>query len=83
MSACIEYTWGMAGHLNGMKNGKELQQAYETTQPKVVKAFSEFSQLKPLFDALSNLESQMSVKLVQDFLKQQHHIEPLMQMNPC
>ena len=67
----LGYTWGVAGHLNGVKNGEELRQAYETAQPKVVKAFSEFSQSKPLFDALSSLESQWSVEPIQDFHEQQ------------
>ena len=56
----LEYAWGVAGHLNGVKNGEELRKAYEGQQPKVVKAFSSFSQSKPLFDALSKIEKDLT-----------------------
>lgn len=56
----LEYTWGIAGHLNGVKNGEELRKAYESQQPKVVKAFSSFSQSKPLYDALSKIEKELT-----------------------
>ena len=49
----LGYAWGVTGHLNGVKNGDALRQAYEANQPSIVKAFSKFSQSKPLFDALS------------------------------
>jgi oligopeptidase A len=52
----IGYVWGVAGHLNGVKNGEALRQAYEQNQPQIVQAFSKFSQSKPLYDALSKLE---------------------------
>ena len=52
----LEYTWGVAGHLNGVKNGDELRKAYETSQPKVVQSFTAFSQSKPLYDALVKLQ---------------------------
>lgn len=46
------YAWGIASHLNGVKNGDELRAAYEENQPKIVKANMKFSQSKPLYDAL-------------------------------
>ena len=52
----LGYLWGVAGHLNGVKNGDELRQAYEANQPKIVKAMSQFSQSKPLYQALQNLQ---------------------------
>jgi oligopeptidase A len=52
----IGYAWGIAGHLNGVKNGDELRQAYESNQPKVVQAMTKFSQSKPLYDALVKIE---------------------------
>jgi len=67
----LSYTWGVAGHLNGVRNGDELRQAYESAQPKVVKAFMEFSQSRVLFDALSKLDEQDSVVAQQDFHDQQ------------
>jgi oligopeptidase A len=52
----LGYAWGIAGHLNGVKNGDELREAYESNQPKVIQAVTKFSQSKPLFDALSAIE---------------------------
>ena len=54
----IGFVWGIAGHLNGVKNGDELREAYESNQPKVVQSMTQFSQSKPLFDALSAIEKQ-------------------------
>jgi oligopeptidase A len=52
----ISYAWGIAGHLNGVKNGDELREAYEANQPKVVQSITKFSQSKALYDALSAIE---------------------------
>ena len=52
----LSYVWGVAGHLNGVKNGDALREAYESNQPKVVQAMTKFSQSKPLYDALVKIE---------------------------
>jgi oligopeptidase A len=52
----LGYTWGVAGHLNGVKNSDPLREAYEANQPKVVQAMTKFSQSKPLYDALEAIE---------------------------
>lgn len=52
----LSYAWGVAGHLNGVKNGDELRAAYEENQPKIVQSMSKFQQSKPLYDALSAIE---------------------------
>ncbi len=54
----LGYVWGVAGHLNGVKNGDELREAYESNQPKVVESMTKFSQSKPLYDALSAIQEQ-------------------------
>eukprot|EP00536_Pseudo-nitzschia_multiseries_P016108 jgi/Psemu1/247325/estExt_Genewise1.C_10190054 len=54
----LGYVWGLASHLNGVKNGEELRAAYETNQGKVVESMTKFSQSKPLFDALSAIKEQ-------------------------
>jgi len=51
----LGYAWGVAGHLNGVKNSDELRDAYNKAQPDVIKAFTKFSQSKPLYDALNQL----------------------------
>jgi len=53
----LGYVWGVAGHLNGVKNGDELREAYESNQPKVVDSMTMFSQSKPLYDALSSIQT--------------------------
>ena len=56
----LGYVWGVAGHLNGVKNGDELRKAYEENQPKVVQSMTKFSQSKPLYDALSKLQKELA-----------------------
>ncbi len=51
----ISYVWGVAGHLNGVKNGDELREAYEQSQPDVVKAFTDLKQSRTLYDAMSHV----------------------------
>jgi oligopeptidase A len=52
----LGYVWGVAGHLNGVKNGEELREAFESNQPKIVEVMTRFSQSKPLYDALEKIE---------------------------
>jgi len=52
----LGYAWGIASHLNGVKNGDELRAAYEENQPKIVQATMKFSQSKPLYDALVKVQ---------------------------
>ena len=52
----LDYAWGIAGHLNGVKNGEELRKAYEENQAKVVTSVTKFSQSRPIYDALSKIE---------------------------
>ena len=70
----LGFTWGVAGHLNGVKNGDELREAYEKNQPKVVQAMTKFSQSKPLYDALSAIEKKWEAEggeCENDFVMQQ------------
>lgn len=55
----LGYAWGVAGHLNGVQNGDDLRRAYEQNQPNVVKAMTQFSQSKPLYDALETISVRM------------------------
>jgi len=56
----LGFVWGVAGHLNGVKNGDELRAAYEENQPKVVQSMTKFSQSKALYDALSKLQKELA-----------------------
>ena len=46
-------------HLNGVKNGDELRAAYEENQAGVVKAMTQFSQSRALFDALNKVQESL------------------------
>ena len=61
----LGFAWGVAGHLNGVKNGEELRKEYESNQPKIVEAMSQFSQSAPLYDALKVVEEQLEGQDIQ------------------
>ena len=63
----IGYAWGVTSHLNGVKNSDDLRKAYEENQPKVVKAMSQFSQSREVYDALSTIRSSMAQEAGDDF----------------
>lgn len=73
----LGFVWGIAGHLNGVKNGEELRTAYEENQPKVIESFTKFSQSKALYKSLSSLklegddfESSQKARAVESSLQQ-------------
>jgi len=51
----LRWSWGIVGHLMGVKNSPELREAYETVQPKVVEFYNTLNQSKPLYDAFKAL----------------------------
>lgn len=67
----LGYTWGVASHLNGVKNSDELRAAYEASQGKVVQAMTKFSQSKPLYDALAKIEKTWEGTLDESFVVKQ------------
>jgi oligopeptidase A len=67
----LGYTWGVAAHLNGVKNGDELREAYESNQSKVIKAMTQFSQSKALYDALLAIEKSWEGSTDDSFLMKQ------------
>lgn len=71
IQAPLGYTWGVAAHLNGVKNGDELREAYEQNQPKVVQAMTKFSQSKHLYDALETIEKMEAGATDSTFVLQQ------------
>lgn len=52
----LSFAWGVASHLNGVKNGDELRGAYEENMPKVIQSMTKVSQSKALYNALSSLK---------------------------
>ena len=53
----LGWSWGIVGHLMGVKNSPELREAYETMQPEIVKFYSKLSQSKPLYEAFKALRN--------------------------
>ncbi|NCJ06113.1 M3 family peptidase [Synechococcales cyanobacterium C] len=47
----LRWSWGVVGHLMGVKNSPELRQAYEAVQPQVVEFSNRLSQSRPLYEA--------------------------------
>ncbi|NCO73678.1 MAG: M3 family metallopeptidase [Cyanobacteria bacterium] len=46
----LRWSWGIIGHLMGVKNSSELRIAYETVQPQLVEFSNSLSQSKPLYE---------------------------------
>jgi oligopeptidase A len=53
----LTWSWGIVGHLMGVKNSPPLREAYETVQPQVVQFTSKLSQSKPLYEAFKALRA--------------------------
>ncbi len=52
----FSWSWGIVGHLMGVKNSPELRNAYETVQPQVVQFINKLSQSKPIYEAFKSLQ---------------------------
>ncbi|MEA5535261.1 M3 family metallopeptidase [Crocosphaera sp. XPORK-15E] len=52
----LTWTWGIIGHLMGVKNSPELREAYEKVQPQVVEFINKLSQSKPIYQAFKTLK---------------------------
>lgn len=51
----ISWSWGIVGHLMGVKNSPQLREAFETVQPKVVQFVNKLNQSQPLYKAFKAL----------------------------
>ena len=59
----LSYVWGVASHLNGVRNSDGLRAAYEVNQPKVVQCMSKFQQSTALYQALERIQQQEGASL--------------------
>ncbi|GAB4224653.1 MAG: M3 family metallopeptidase [Stanieria sp.] len=57
MEEKLGWSWGIVGHLMGVKNSPELREAYEKMQPEVIKFYNQLSQSKPLYEAFKELRN--------------------------
>jgi oligopeptidase A len=53
----LSWSWGIVGHLMGVKNSPQLRTAYETVQPQVVQFLNQLNQSKPLYEAFKALRA--------------------------
>ncbi|MCU0567571.1 MAG: M3 family metallopeptidase [Oculatellaceae cyanobacterium Prado106] len=51
----LSWSWGVVGHLMGVKNSPELRQAYETMQPAAVQFWNRLNQSQPLYEGFKAL----------------------------
>lgn len=56
----LAYSWGVLGHLNGVRNTHELREAYQKLQPQVIEAFALFSQSKTLYEAHKAVQAKLA-----------------------
>ncbi|NES69875.1 MAG: M3 family metallopeptidase, partial [Okeania sp. SIO2D1] len=53
----LSWSWGIVGHLMGVKNSPELRKAYNEVQPKVVEFSNKLNQSQPLYQAFKKLHN--------------------------
>jgi oligopeptidase A len=53
----ISWSWGVVGHLMGVKNSPELREAYQNIQPMVVQFFNQLGQSKPIYEAFKAIKA--------------------------
>ena len=51
----LSWTWGIIGHLMGVKNSPALRTAYEAVQPQVIEFVNRLSQSYPLYQAFKSI----------------------------
>ncbi|MEA5467809.1 M3 family metallopeptidase, partial [Spirulina sp. 06S082] len=52
----LTWTWGVIGHLMGVKNNSELRSAYETVQPELIKFSNQINQSKTIYKAFKGIQ---------------------------
>jgi oligopeptidase A len=57
VEAPIEYTWGVVGHLMGVKNSDGLREAHSEMQPAVVQTTQKLSQSKAIYSAVEAISA--------------------------
>ncbi len=53
----LNWSWGIVGHLMGVKNSAELRSAYESVQPQLVQFANQIGQSQTVYQALKQLRS--------------------------
>lgn len=53
----LGWSWGIVGHLMGVKNSPELREAHQTMQPQVVQFYTKLGQSQPLYNGFTALKA--------------------------
>ncbi len=53
----LRWSWGVVGHLMGVRNSDALREAYQAIQPRVVAFYNRLGQSRPIYDAFRALRS--------------------------
>ncbi len=53
----LSWSWGIVGHLMGVKNSPELREAFETVQPDVVQFYNKLNQSQAIYQAFKALRA--------------------------
>ena len=61
IQAPLSYSWGVVGHLMGVKNSDALRIAHDEVQPSVIEAMQVLGQSQNLFQSLSAIKSNNAV----------------------
>lgn len=56
VQAPLSYSWGVVGHLMGVKNSDGLRNAHDTMQPNVIEVYQQIGQSQTMYKALSALK---------------------------
>ncbi|NJL87188.1 MAG: M3 family metallopeptidase [Leptolyngbyaceae cyanobacterium SM1_1_3] len=57
ISERLSWSWGIIGHLMGVKNSPKLRQAYEAVQPSVIQFATQLGQSQPLYEAFKQIRA--------------------------
>ncbi|MEO0853693.1 MAG: M3 family peptidase, partial [Cyanobacteria bacterium J06648_11] len=57
LSERLSWSWGIVGHLMGVKNSPELREAYEAAQPQVIQFATKLGQSQPIYEAFKALRN--------------------------
>ena len=58
----LSWSWGIIGHLMGVKNSPELREAYESVQPALVQFSNQIGQSRAIYNALKQLQTSAAGK---------------------
>lgn len=80
VQAPLAYSWGVVGHLMGVKNSEELRVAHDTMQPAVIEVYQQIGQSLPLYQALTALQQRKLIWSELDEAQQRIVVSAIRQM---